>query len=160
MVAEACKIHRQLANVKPASDGVLLISASVCLCESICIPCWQRQKVILEASCRAVWQAFIPSRTDKALETKAWKITTVQNKGTFLFLRTNRWLSQKTDVSPELTSGRTEQTHFNPFRSQSVCNSKQVIAQSTFASLCVYPYYSQSVRFHAALRQTLAITRC
>lgn len=30
MVAEGCKIHRQLANVKPASDGVLLISGSMC----------------------------------------------------------------------------------------------------------------------------------
>lgn len=34
----AVKIHRKLANVKPASDGVLLISGSMCLC--ICIPCW------------------------------------------------------------------------------------------------------------------------
>lgn len=32
------KIHRRLANVKAASDGVLLIRGSMCL--RICIPCW------------------------------------------------------------------------------------------------------------------------
>lgn len=40
MVADGYKLHRQLANVKPASDGVILIRGDVCLCESICIPCW------------------------------------------------------------------------------------------------------------------------
>lgn len=39
MVADSCKIHMQPANVKSVSDGVVLISGSVCLCESICIPC-------------------------------------------------------------------------------------------------------------------------
>ena len=31
--------RRQPANVKAASDGVLLIMWNVCLCESVCIPC-------------------------------------------------------------------------------------------------------------------------
>lgn len=32
MVADGCKIHRQLANVEPASDCVLLIRGEVCVC--------------------------------------------------------------------------------------------------------------------------------
>lgn len=57
--------------------------------------------------------------------------------------------------------------HFNPFRSLSVCNfffflSELIlaVAQTTFGLLCVNPYYGQSVRIHATLTQTLAISGC
>lgn len=62
MVADSCKVHRQFTDVKSSSDGVVLISGSVCLRESICIPCWQIRKVILKG---------FKSRTDTALEIKA-----------------------------------------------------------------------------------------
>lgn len=67
MVANGCMIYRQLANVKGASDDVILISGSECVCKCICIPwCWMWQ-VVLDALLPVQRRMYSPAGTPRRM---------------------------------------------------------------------------------------------